>query len=86
MYYHYKDERRHHDGLMMPTLYLMLEVTLLLLVAYMALQFGSEALISMVAFASGIYFVFSCLPRYFRVLERQRMHTVRHAYIYRNRY
>jgi hypothetical protein len=76
------EERRHSVGPLKPTVYLMLEVTMLVLLVYMAAQIGIQGLVTVTMMTTGAYFISSCLPRYFRVLERQRMMPVRPMYAY----
>jgi hypothetical protein len=75
-------ERRKSVGLLMPTIYLMLEVTMLALLIFLVVQIGVLELVTVAVMTSGVYFVSSCLPRYFRVLKRQAMVTTRPRYAF----
>ena len=65
-------ERRRARGPMMPTLFLTLELTLILLLIYTVGIFHVGWLTG-IGIAAGIYVLFtSCLPRYHAALERQK--------------
>ena len=67
-------ERRHARGPLLPTLYLLLEVIMILLVIYAAKQLQIPILFYLSIGGGVYYFVASCLPRYRIVLRRQKFY------------
>ena len=69
-----RTERRRAQGPLMPTLYLLLEAIMILLLIYTFYEVGIPWLFYLSAVAGTYYFIFSCLPRYRIVLRRQKLY------------
>ena len=67
-------ERRHARGPLLPTLYLLLELIMILLVIYAAKQLQIPILFYLSIGGGIYYFIASCLPRYRIVLRRQKFY------------
>ncbi len=69
-------ERRYAQGAVMPTFYLILELTLMLLLIYSVSQ-AHLTWLTIIAVGAGLYFLASSsLPRYQKVLQRQQKEEV----------
>jgi len=64
-------DRRHAKGPLLPTLYLLLELTMILLLIYSVKEIGIPLLYYFSIVVGAYYFFASCLPRYRIVLKRQ---------------
>jgi len=66
-----RTDRRRAKGPLLPTIYLLLELTMILLLVYIVKQTGIPLLYYAAMGIGTLYFVASCLPRYRIVLKRQ---------------
>ena len=75
-------ERRHNTSKTVPTLYLVLEALLLLLLTYTLSAFHQPIITDLAAIVAIGYFLLSCLPRYHKILARQEKirHTKQNLY------
>ncbi len=69
-----RTERRRAKGPLLPTLYLLLEAIMILLLIYTFYELGVAWLFYLAMAAGTYYFLFSCIPRYRIVLRRQKLY------------
>ncbi|GEM_PF-5796800 len=66
------EEKRRNRGVVIPLMYLLLEAVLLVLIVHIAKMLQIGWLVQTATLGAIAYFLFSCLPRFKRVVDRQK--------------
>ena len=78
------EEKRRSRGILIPLFYLALEAVLLLLILDIFKTLRIETITQIVTVILSLYFFLSCLPRFLRVVRRQKpMRTITASRLYR---